>query len=572
MLLQLEPLFSPTLIWTFVCAILAGGWVWRELVWKRRFTATRKQLAAEQQQGLQARRRILELEFQRDWLDSLQNTGQGLGPQLELLTRSFPTDPQRALWTIERTGTGESLTTVALGVPELLTQIATTQQLWQQLETTSSVQFDPANPRQSRLLRWPSKSALPPLRLLILRCGSERTANRLLCTTHLPAWTTDEQTNLQLLEWACLHWNPPPAVPTSMDQVASDEEVRMVRIMLELRTIADMDFPSPMEMLREFLRTLARATGYERVALFLTRHDDPQHIERFCHSSPQLSADIAEQWQQQEQTLVQQHRNDIDLALLDENALATNYGNLPLKSCALSALIPGADPIGYLCLTSRTALKVHTQDQQIITWAARFLLQTLSKTVDRVVVEEQARRDALTRLANRHSFDSELQRQLKVAAATDELCSLIMLDLDHFKKINDTYGHPAGDAVLKEAARRIEDVIAQTRVADRPLVARLGGEELAVLLPGVGHAGALRIAEAIRHAIRDLPVQHEGQKIEFTTSIGVAVCPRNGRTANELITAADAALYAAKTAGRDRVHTAAPIDIARPVAPARDAR
>ena len=124
-----------------------------------------------------------------------------------------------------------------------------------------------------------------------------------------------------------------------------------------------------------------------------------------------------------------------------------------------------------------------------------------------------------------------------------------MLDLDHFKNVNDTHGHPAGDAVLRETARRLQ---ATLRSVDR--VARFGGEEIAVVLLEVDGPAALAMAERLVQALRATPIAvAPGLDLKVTASAGMALLPRDASTVPTLIAAADRALYAAKHAGRDRV-------------------
>jgi len=131
----------------------------------------------------------------------------------------------------------------------------------------------------------------------------------------------------------------------------------------------------------------------------------------------------------------------------------------------------------------------------------------------------------------------------------DGQLSIIMLDLDHFKRINDTYGHDAGDAVLKSVAQVID---ANIRASD--LACRFGGEEMALILPECDMAPAIVRAEAIRHAIAALTLQHSGRMPgTITASFGIATFPQQAGGSAELIQAADKALYQAKNGGRNRV-------------------
>jgi len=165
-------------------------------------------------------------------------------------------------------------------------------------------------------------------------------------------------------------------------------------------------------------------------------------------------------------------------------------------------------------------------------------------------VSRRARTDALTGLANRRHFDEQLRR---VIAETDRFggsCSLVMIDLDHFKNVNDVSGHEAGDAVLKHVA---ETLRAGVRTVD--LCARYGGEELALLLPQTPDSGAAELAERLRAAIESRGVSYGGARIRVTASFGVATYPLPVAHADWLVAAADKALYQAKSAGRNCVRS-----------------
>jgi diguanylate cyclase (GGDEF)-like protein len=164
---------------------------------------------------------------------------------------------------------------------------------------------------------------------------------------------------------------------------------------------------------------------------------------------------------------------------------------------------------------------------------------------------ELARTDGLTKLANRRSFEEALEAEWGRAAREARPLSLLMIDADHFKRFNDTYGHQAGDRVLMSLA----EVIAKSTRRPADLAARYGGEEFAVLLPNTDAQGAHRIAAFIRDDLHDLGIEHDtsGHKI-VTVSIGIATAtPRSGISASSLVRDADAALYRAKGQGRDTV-------------------
>jgi diguanylate cyclase (GGDEF)-like protein len=159
--------------------------------------------------------------------------------------------------------------------------------------------------------------------------------------------------------------------------------------------------------------------------------------------------------------------------------------------------------------------------------------------------------DALTGIANRRYFDTMLDREWSRAVRAGSTISVVIADIDHFKLLNDGYGHPRGDECLKRVATAI--VEASHRPAD--CVARYGGEEFAMILPETDAAGAGHTAERVRSSVESLGLEHQSSPFGIVTvSLGAATCvPADGRTAPDLIAAADQALYRAKTGGRNRV-------------------
>lgn len=169
-------------------------------------------------------------------------------------------------------------------------------------------------------------------------------------------------------------------------------------------------------------------------------------------------------------------------------------------------------------------------------------------------LREQASHDPLTGLWNRAAILGLLDREVARGGRDGRPVAVLMTDLDHFKSINDTHGHLAGDAVLRAAAQRLEAVV-------RPYdaVGRYGGEEFLVVLPGCGTEEAATLAERLRRALADRPFDVEAGELAVTLSVGVAVC-EDGSPADPvgLLGAADAALYQAKARGRNRVELAGP--------------
>jgi diguanylate cyclase (GGDEF)-like protein len=162
-------------------------------------------------------------------------------------------------------------------------------------------------------------------------------------------------------------------------------------------------------------------------------------------------------------------------------------------------------------------------------------------------VQTQAMTDALTGLYNHRYFQERLDREIKLCDRNNDRVSLILLDLDHLKRINDSMGHRTGDAALCHVARVM---LATVREVD--ICARYGGEEFVIVLPQCGREDAISVAERLREAIAATPVNKIGQ---VTASIGVATYPAAARSKEELIEMADRAMYLAKAAGRNRVRT-----------------
>jgi len=169
-------------------------------------------------------------------------------------------------------------------------------------------------------------------------------------------------------------------------------------------------------------------------------------------------------------------------------------------------------------------------------------------------MRDTAMRDGLTGLYNRRAFDEHLKQAIGREGRQDGgRFALLLIDIDHFKKLNDTFGHPAGDAALRHTAALLHGHL---RAADQD--ARFGGEEFAVIVAGADEAGAMHLAERVRHGIEKGQVIFDGARLAVTVSIGVAVWPRDGESGGELVAAADRALYGAKQAGRNRVTGAQP--------------
>ena len=175
--------------------------------------------------------------------------------------------------------------------------------------------------------------------------------------------------------------------------------------------------------------------------------------------------------------------------------------------------------------------------------------------------KELAVRDGLTGLYNRREFNRLLEQAIAREERQKGRFALLLLDIDHFKKLNDTFGHPAGDAALKSTAHAFEG---RLRKGDQ--AARFGGEEFVAILPGADEAGALHLADRIRSAVQQSELVFEGARLSVTISLGAAVWPQDGQDEETLLASADRALYAAKQAGRNRVVAASTLPPLSPAA------
>jgi len=193
-------------------------------------------------------------------------------------------------------------------------------------------------------------------------------------------------------------------------------------------------------------------------------------------------------------------------------------------------------PIGFLNLVRDISERKRAEEH----------LQSAYRAMESLVVV-----DALTGISNRRRFDEALATEWRRALRENDKLSLLLIDADHFKRYNDTYGHVRGDSCLKQIADAALDVV--LRPGD--LVARYGGEEFAVVLPGTDEIGAKAVAEDICQAVRNRRLPHEGNAPGIVTvSVGCAtVVPMRGKTPQDLIESADQALYRAKGRGRNRV-------------------
>lgn len=191
----------------------------------------------------------------------------------------------------------------------------------------------------------------------------------------------------------------------------------------------------------------------------------------------------------------------------------------------------------------------------IMVQGRQLLYSVIHDVTNRIRLESEmktlATTDALTGVDNRHQFFSKGSQELRRALRYKKPLTLLMLDIDYFKSINDTYGHQAGDEVLRQLAQASSSLLRESDI-----FGRLGGEEFAVVLPETGLRLGMEVAERLRKRLSEVRVDFEGKKITFTVSIGATLARRSDKAIEDVIKRADEALYKAKRMGRNRVDRA----------------
>jgi diguanylate cyclase (GGDEF)-like protein len=217
-------------------------------------------------------------------------------------------------------------------------------------------------------------------------------------------------------------------------------------------------------------------------------------------------------------------------------------------SVAIVPLVKDARTLGALVLEAADAKALTLEEARNLTVLGAVVTSSLELVWQFAEVDKRARTDPLTGLWNRHHFGEQLQRTLNEADRHESAVSLVLMDIDHFKRVNDTWGHQAGDAVLKQVARILQDGVRSVDIC-----VRYGGEEIALLLPRTDSEHAVEVAERLRARICAQPIRHGLADIAVTASFGVATYPETVKVRDQLFPASDKALYIAKHEGRNRV-------------------
>lgn len=234
-----------------------------------------------------------------------------------------------------------------------------------------------------------------------------------------------------------------------------------------------------------------------------------------------------------------------------QQTLYTAKAKLPeLKSVLVLPLVVGEDAIGTMAIAAQRPEAFPDSVRPTFQVLANQIAISLSNARAVKRLEEMATTDGLTGCLNKRAFLEELEAKMRSAERFKRKLSLLVTDIDHFKSVNDTYGHATGDVVIKALGQIL---MKMKRETDR--VARFGGEEFCVLCEETDSEGAVQLAERVREEVEGTVFQTELGKLRVTCSIGVATYPRDAKSGAELFEITDKALYAAKRGGRNRVCT-----------------
>jgi len=226
-------------------------------------------------------------------------------------------------------------------------------------------------------------------------------------------------------------------------------------------------------------------------------------------------------------------------------------GELWIRTPRCVVALPLTTPtgtVGALAVWSSAATQLDDSALELLRTLAPYAALQLEQAVEYGRLRDSAERDPLTGLRNRRAFERALDAEAARLDRYGHPLSLLVLDADHFKGINDRFGHEAGDTVLQDIALLLE-----SEIRDLDTAARFGGEEFVVLLPETDLAAATDVAERLRRSVEGLKKRWNGEPLSITVSVGVSACPRCVADPQGIVNSADAALYSAKSQGRNRV-------------------
>lgn len=420
------------------------------------------------------------------------------------------------------------------------------------LERDGVVVLESPHIYQSQLIRSITPADRSKIRqLYLLAVGAPGQATGVLLTTQLYPVSAPKEQQVELAQRVTQIIGVQMQRSAMLERHAS--KLRTTSEMLELRSIADNCQNAANGTLDTFLKRLAELIGADRAALFIHPGQTAPAIGPLVRCGIDMPIGAATRWSLHEDLLASAARHDTTLRRFDTAELKQVGVDCLIVSAIAAPLCRGGKKLGTVYLTFGRPEAISAEKESLLEWATEHLTETLSRLSSHAAVERLARIDGLTHVANRRTFDCQVGREIESATRSSTPCSLLLLDIDRFKSINDTYGHQAGDEVLRSVATIMSEQISRCVKIDRALVARYGGEEFVILLPQTNVRTAGRIAETIRATIDATSIACLNHELQVSISIGVASCPQHGRTVESVIAAADAALYEAKQSGRNRV-------------------
>jgi len=203
------------------------------------------------------------------------------------------------------------------------------------------------------------------------------------------------------------------------------------------------------------------------------------------------------------------------------------------QNITISPLVSTSGDVNHICIILYDVTDIASNSKQLA--KANSQLERLSRT------------DGLTQLHNRCYWEEKLEDEYRRFRRTGKISTLLMFDIDHFKKVNDTYGHPAGDEVIRQVAKALAETMRVTDIAGR-----YGGEEFGLILIETGSDSGKVVAERLRGIVEKLVVTHDGQEIRFTISLGIAALDHTVNDYHSWLERADSALYESKKGGRNQ--------------------
>jgi diguanylate cyclase (GGDEF)-like protein len=341
---------------------------------------------------------------------------------------------------------------------------------------------------------------------------------------------------------------------TSRDQLSAGllelkQRNAEMALLAQMARILDssMSLNEALESITVYCRKLLPKTSGE---LFLYRNSRNVLEKAVQWGEPRTPCDAIEPHECWGLRLGQVHRvsNADDLFCFHHNKQADRF-----REHLCIPLTAQGEVLGLICIEAGSpecdAVRIDQSDQDLVIVMAEQLSLALSNVKLKEMLKQQSIVDPLTCLFNRRYMDETLQRELARAKRKSVPLALVMIDVDHFKSINDRFGHDAGDEVLRTIALRIRE-----NVREGDLVCRFGGEEIVIVMPECGAADAYLRADRIRQAVRSIEIRHGDHRIgPVTASFGIASYPQDATDPGALTEAADSAMYEAKRLGRDLV-------------------